>query len=422
MNIEDVVKRIPLDNGTTILLFHKQNSLLLAITIAFPLMGANLYSANRAVAYLLANGWIKQLQSFLSQFGATARSVVSHDCVGIEIEMLPKYSQQSLAHLPHLLKKLCFSQEFLEETRTETLRHLQKEQHRPFYQGLHFIQKAIFAPDEAYSLSNMDYITATQRCTYRDVDQLQDYVDHAPLIISLCGNVAENLLDPVVQQLEKRPSTQHRSTPGSDITPFRPAVRSLKHYIPGQQALYMLGLPGVTLASEDKFPIHVIWSMLGGKDGRLDKQLRIERALSYSFTVYSREFVKGGYILFHMYCEPKHIKDVALIIQENLCELSNDNFSETEVQYAQQRLVNEFLLNTQNCRTIASRACVYEIACMEPLSMMHYPNRVKSISREAMRRAAMTYFQVERMVELAMYPQSAEEKQREKASSDFFHL
>jgi predicted Zn-dependent peptidase len=159
----------------------------------------------------------------------------------------------------------------------------------------------------------------------------------------------------------------------------------------GERAFYCASAPGVALGSPWKFPLHVAWALLGGREGLLDRRLRRERALTYALAAFSRELAEGGYGVCFAECPAGAVDEVAGQVAEAFGELAVGGTEPAALRSARERLIIRQHAAVQAECDLAERLCGYELAGVDPAQYAAYPARIAAVGPAELCAAAAAF-------------------------------
>jgi hypothetical protein len=221
------------------------------------------------------------------------------------------------------------------------------------------VRRLLFGPDHRYG------ITAAERA-----EAALDRAGRsgAAVVLGSVPPVLARSWDPVVTASGLPPH-------GPDVSAQSP-VEQVRPLGDGS-AWYLLGTPGVPLAAAGKPAVHVMWALLGGREGRLDNRLRVDRALTYSVAAFSREFAEGGYGMCLARCARTALPEVAAEVTAVLADLAAGRIGDDELAAARERLAVAHLLATTTARGVTERRCGTAIAAADGSG---YVDAVRAVS------------------------------------------
>ncbi|MEU1817793.1 insulinase family protein [Streptomyces roseifaciens] len=347
-----------------------------AATVAVQLAGASLPAV--LVAPLAAAAWARAVAAAARADGVDCRAepVVSADLAGVTAEVVGA-DRAALHALPEWFRqaRTAPAPGVVDRLRAECLARLSSPRER----GSDDVRRALFGSRHRYGIVHGERVRAVQEAGDRELSAAVD------------------------ELLAERPAAPVRDGASAATARFpRGGRRSVS--IAGSGACCLIGTPGVPLGSAEKFPLHVAWALLGGREGLLDRRLRRERGLTYSLAAFSRELAEGGYGMCFAACRPGALDEVAGCVAETLGGLGGDAVAPDLLRSAKERLVVQWHRAAQAERGRAERIAGYAAAGLGPADFAAYPAGIAAVTAEDVRAAAAAFLCPVAALELRMVP------------------
>ncbi|HEV8119811.1 MAG TPA: pitrilysin family protein, partial [Candidatus Polarisedimenticolia bacterium] len=110
-----------------------------------------------------------------------------------------------------------------------------------------------------------------------------------------------------------------------------------------------LGLPGVAMDDERRFPLYVLNTLLGGAmSSRLFQHVREERGLAYSVYSSANSFLDVGNLLVYAATSPESGDEVTELVQVELRRLKTEAVSQAELQHSKDHLKGSLMLSLES--------------------------------------------------------------------------
>ena len=108
--------------------------------------------------------------------------------------------------------------------------------------------------------------------------------------------------------------------------------------IPREQSVVMLGMPGCSNTSEDRFAMDIMQTSLNGMETRLFKSIRDNAGLAYYTGVYSSRGIHEGFIAFYAGTSPENSEKVIAMFNKERKKLAKSGLSQKEFSTSLARL------------------------------------------------------------------------------------
>ncbi|MGW1978063.1 hypothetical protein [Streptomyces sp. NPDC001889] len=358
--------------GSRVIAARERGSAVAAATLAVPLTDDR---PAAVAAPLLAACWAREVARAARRAGAAVRAdpVTTPDWAGVTVESL-RADHPCLRSLPEWFAGAARVPESgYEEVRAACLARLAAEDQRS--DG---VRRALFGPAHRYGIGHAERVRALAGCGPDEAAVLSGRVlGAAPPVLAL-SHADPADLPGLLTALSTGRRPVARPAPGparvaGPVTVSVPAGTGLVHQL--------RATPGVGLGSPDKAAVHLAWALLGGRDGLLDRELRGERALTYSLAAFSREFAAGGYGLTVATCAEGAREEVAARTVAVIGGLGRGEFAGGLLAAARERLMVRYLGAEHRARGCTERLCGYAVAGLDPEESARYPSALLRVTR-----------------------------------------
>jgi zinc protease len=163
--------------------------------------------------------------------------------------------------------------------------------------------------------------------------------------------------------------------------------------VEGQQTHIIWGFPTVTGRDPDRYPLHVLDTMLGGMGGRLFVELRDKRGLAYAVTSFDAYPVDPGYLAFYIGCTPEKEGEALSEFERVVQEIQNDGVTSEELGRAKTYIAGALDISLQST---SQRTSIFGLGMLHQgqwNAYQTYLEAVQKVSLADIRNAARTYLQ-----------------------------
>jgi zinc protease len=167
--------------------------------------------------------------------------------------------------------------------------------------------------------------------------------------------------------------------------------REVYRYLPREQAHVVIGFPGATVASTDRFALEVLTSILGGQSGRLFAELRDRQALAYRVSAFSVDGLDPGYLAVYVSCAPEKVDAAVAAIRSEIDRLVADGVTDAEVDRAVRYLTGAHAVAMQRRSAIANALAFHEAYGLGWQSWARYAEDLATVDAGAVAKAARRY-------------------------------
>lgn len=186
------------------------------------------------------------------------------------------------------------------------------------------------------------------------------------------------------------------------------AAREVYEYAAGlSQAHLVLGFPGATVVSEDRFALEVLGALLGGQSGRLFLELRERQGLAYQVAVHVTEGLDPGYLAIHVACAPDKLDRVHAVIRQELEQLATGGVSPDELERARNYVIGSHEAGMQRRSAVATAMAFHEVYGLGWQSWRGYAEQVAAVGVPEVMAAVRAHLRWDRAVTATVRPPAA---------------
>lgn len=278
-----------------------------------------------------------------------------------------------------------------------------KRQRIPIEIMTDIVRQHIF-PNYPYSYS-FQLGSALSNINIENVYKHYNTVINNDLVLVIVGDInKEELTELLAKELRSLPKTRGLKDDNYGYPRSLEFPRSYSKVVEGKQGQVCIAFKGVALTSPLLFPVHVGWAILEGVGGRLFSEIRRKRSLAYQLTVYSNEFLRGGFVISYAECAPEQIDDVKKIIVEEFFKVSVGEISPQELQRAKDRLLYRHKKNYQYGLAIAKAMAKHELLNKGYQRFELYPELIAKIEHSELVNGVKDIFNTKNMLTIDLFP------------------
>lgn len=121
------------------------------------------------------------------------------------------------------------------------------------------------------------------------------------------------------------------------------------------QVHMILGFPGISYLSSEKFALSVLLSILsGGMSSRLFVEVREKRGLAYMIRASADYFLDTGIVFVQAGLDPNRLKEAVLVIKEELKKIYQIDILSEELENAKNNLIGRLSLSLEDSSEVAN--------------------------------------------------------------------
>ena len=174
--------------------------------------------------------------------------------------------------------------------------------------------------------------------------------------------------------------------------------------MPKEQAVIMLGYPGIDVKNPDRYALDVINSILSREGGRLYADIREKLGLSYTLGSFSIFGLDPGYNAFYVATTSKNIPDAKSIILSNIKSLKAEGPTQEEMDLAKSDLLGGYFRGLEVDSDVAFKTALDELYGVGYADVFKYPEMIKAVNAQEVMRVARRYFADSKLSEVTVVP------------------
>lgn len=172
----------------------------------------------------------------------------------------------------------------------------------------------------------------------------------------------------------------------------RPArAREAYRYLAHGPAHFVIGFPGTTVDDPNRFALQVLAAVLGGPGGRLEAELREQRALVHRVGAVSVEGVEPGYLAIHASCRPELLAATVRSVRAELARVVAEPVSDEELARARQHLIDIHTAARRQHAAQAAALAFHEVYGLELAEYLGYADKIRAVDATDLQHIAAAY-------------------------------
>ena len=180
-------------------------------------------------------------------------------------------------------------------------------------------------------------------------------------IIGIAGDINQTMAEEIAEKLIKTiPWNKHPETITVKKPEFPKKPKEKKTILPREQSVVMLGMPGCSNTSEDRFAMDIMQTSLNGMETRLFKSIRDNAGLAYYTGLYSSRGLHEGFIAFYAGTNPENSEKVIAMFNKEKNKLAKNGLSKKEFTTTLARLEGDIAEQKLNIAEMIFAAALSE--------------------------------------------------------------
>lgn len=387
------VNKLKLDNGFRALI--RENYNLPLITVRLVGLGGLLEEDKPGLSYFFNQLWLKvnpDLVKDIEDCGGSISTYSGNNSFGCTIKVLQEDLSLAMDILRKLIQELPINEEKMELTRKIQLAQIEQEEDRPYSYSFKKTKSIFFGQTHPYRNSTLGTKDSVAGITEEDILGFKTrYLVPENMVLVVSGSVDVSQLTPLVKQ---RFGTMHSSrfSPRKDFPSVKKEVNSREEFRDTKDVIIILAYPGTTIYSEDRYSMEILEQLFSGLAGSLFKNIREEKALSYSVGALNFMGREPGMFMFYIATDISSVNNAIHILKEEIFNIKRDGIDSEKLQYLKTQLLTQL---QQQLESDSGFSLEIGLGELYGFGWDYYLRHIKSIENvtcEDVKRVANKYF------------------------------
>ncbi len=399
VKIKIPTKKVKLSNGITLLVKEEHSKPIISVASYF-LGGRQLEKEEKAGISTLHKRLLlkgtKEMDAFslaeeMEYRGIRISPFSSMDTTGVVMKTISRHFDVGLDLFFKIITEPRFSEEEIEKERKNLLDDIKKEKDSTLEYALNLCRGLVFE-GHPYGLPAYGTEESVKNITREDILEYHRLCFcPSRMVISLVGDIK---LEYAQKKLEEYFTSFDVCSEIPEIPYIKGPIKNVKRKVESydkQQVAICVGFHAPHIFDEDFYTFRVLNQVLASMGSRLFLELRDKMGLAYHVSSSYSGFMKGG--IFRAYIlTGYHQKEKArLALLEEVDRMRTRLVSYDELVRAKRYHLGLFDIKMQKYSYQASQMAYYELVGLGHNFVEEYPERIKRITRQKVKRAAEKY-------------------------------
>ncbi len=392
-----------LDNGIRLMVKENRVIPLVSVQISF-LAGVRFEEEaqngiNQFMAVMINKGTEKQtsleIAKKVERMAGSLSGFSGYNSFGLSFTFLSQHFDEAMALLGEVIKHPSFDADETEKRRRSILASIRQQEDNLSSMAFKLFRKVLYEK-HPYRMDTIGTLDSIKKITQKDLKEYYKRIaipEH--MVITIVGDVD---LKQATTAVKKEFGTIQKIDFAHPEIPQEPPLqktRKAEIYKEKEQAHFVLGFPGATVLSRDRYALDVLDAALSGMGGRLFYELRDKQSLAYSLAFISNVNLDPGFICVYMGTHPDKIETAIAGVLAEMRKIRDEGLTEDEVERAKRYLIGNFEIGLQTNGAHARQMSVDELMGLGYDHLERYPGEIQKVTREDVHRMAKKYFNLE---------------------------
>ena len=410
----NAARKILLANGATLII--KRNPAVPIVSMNAAFLGG-LLSEDRETdgignftARMLTKGTTTRTAEQISrEIEAMAGSVSGYsgrNSLGLSSQVLSEHFPAAFEIFTDVLLHPEFPEEYVEKTRKDILAAIKSQQDSLMRVSINLFWETLY-PCHPYGMNILGTPKTIERLGR---PELRAYYAReavaSNLVLAVVGDVD---VDETRKMVEEALAPMPRAAAPFELPEIKcnevPERKAEEVVSPDKlQAHILLGARGTSLGNRDRYVLDVLETVLSSQGGRLFMELRDRQSLAYTVTAFNTPAYEPGAFAVYIATQPENCHKAIEGIRKELQKIREKKVSPEELERAKNYLIGSQALTIQTNSSQAWLMALYQRYGLGYDDYLSYPDHIRKVTADQVRKAARKYLSPERLVEVAVVP------------------
>lgn len=342
----------------------------------------------------------------VESLGVHLRPFAGRDVSGVSLSVLRDSLDRALPLFQDVLFRPDFLPEEINRERTKTLADIAALRDNSLQYTLQKFSEALYDghPYGLPMLGKPESLPAIDRATLESWHATR-FVP-ARMVVAVTGDIGVAEAQDTVGRLfgALPPGTPSTPIPETKNTPKAQRLVLEKDVA---QSVIVLGCPGPSQESPDRYALDLLISVLSGMGNRLFSELRDRQHLCYFTGAFASTLAAGGMVGAYIGTRPENEEQATAGLLSELGRIREEPPTGDEMQRAKNTIAGGYVIDLQRRAARASLLAQDEVLGLGYDEALRYLDRIKAVSADEVREVAARWFQLDQLTLAVMKPATA---------------
>jgi zinc protease len=403
-----IPEKISIPGHKELIYLQNNTSPLVDISLIFPggtiAEGAEFSGISKLTARLLKSGTKKyseeKFAELLDNNAVSMHVSGGNNTFSIRLNCHTDSLSTAVKALISMLSEPTFSEATLKREQSMVINSLKTRKLSPLHAAEEKLSEILYG-DHPYAYPSSGTEKSIKNLTVQKIKNFyfDTILNKEKVIIGIAGNINKNNAVKNAEKIlssipwSKKPAEINPNTPQF---PDKPRKKCIK--LPKEQAVVMLGIPGCSNKSPDRFAMDILQTSLNGLSTRLFKSIRDDAGLAYYTGLFSSRGIHDGFIAFYAGTAPETAEQVLALIRKEKQKLAAKGLTKTEFNSAIARLRSEISTQKLNPGLILLNCLLDEFYGNPFMESWNICEKYSTLSLKELNKVVAKYFSNKKIV------------------------
>ncbi len=413
-NVDKTLKAFTLPNGLRLIVRENRRIPLVSMVAVFQ---GGLLSETReknGVSRLLANALIKgttsrsaaEIAETIEAVGGQLNANSGNNSITVDVSVLAPDVALGLDILADVITNPTFPEAEVAKERSAQIAAIKAEEDQITSVARNLLRESLFG-SHPYGLRGAGSLTAVTALTRDDVQSMHDQTFTANNgVLAVFGDVnADEVYKLAKEAFAKLPSGPERVKkfpPGPTVA----ETRSVSEERDKNQAVVMVGFPGLDLFSPDRATLEVIETASSDLGSRFFDRIREQLGLAYFVGASQLIGPTPGMFAFYVGTDPTKVELVRTELKSEIAKLAAEGLTEEELTRAKSKILGAEAIRNQSDGAMAQAIALDELFGVGMDNYTKRPAEIEAVKPEDVRRVAKQFLDASKSIDVTVLPPS----------------
>lgn len=345
----------------------------------------------------------EQIAQDVENLGASLSAFSGRNSFGLMASGLSEDADRLMDIFADCLRRPSFPAAELEKQRTLQLAGIRQQREQPMFVAQETLRELLF-PQHPYRF-NPSGTEATVSSLAREQVRAhyERLVAGSNLVLAIFGDItAESALALAEQHFGDLPAgtapAMHVAVPPPDLPIRRERTE------PREQAILLVGYPGVDVHDARADALNVLQKALSGLSSDLGIEIREKRGLVYYVGAFSLTALDPGFFAFYAGTRPEAVREVEALMEEQVRRIAEEGLRDEEFNRAREQLIAAQDMSLQSNGDLAQNCALNELYGLGYRHPLDLAERLGRLVPADVQRAAASLFDARRHAVAVVLP------------------
>ena len=395
------IQKFDLPNGLRLLVREDPRLPLVSMCASFKAGLLAETAADNGITRLLARVLVKgthtrtaeQLADEIEELGGALGSDAGNNSLSVSVSVMRPDLRAGLGLLADVLLHATLPEKALAREKDAQLAGIKAEDEEITVIARHLLRENLFGA-HPYGLRGSGTPESVARLTRDDLLAFRDrHLCARNGVLAIFGDVRADEIRALVEDaLAPLPAGEPAFTTVPE-PPALPASREVELIEEKEQAVLMVGFPGIDIHSPDSAALDLLDEACSDLGSRLFLRIREEMGLAYFVGSSHLSGLARGMFVFYLGTDPAKLADVKAALHDEIAKLARDGLTAEEVSRAREKSLGQMEIRHQSNGAFAYQAALNELYGLGHSYHLTQRRQLEALTTEQVAAAARRYFQ-----------------------------